>query len=118
MWYLILSMVNCIDYFFNSLRAVLCPRILTCVEQGTYVVNTSALTRYTLINAFVVVKLALLPPRLLPPANVVCEGYVFTGVCLSTGGMETPSWMENLPQMENPPGWRTPLIQKFYILTA
>ena len=24
---------------------------------------------------------------LLPPANVVCEGYVFTGVCLSTGGV-------------------------------
>ena len=23
---------------------------------------------------------------LLPPANEVCEGYVFTGVCLSTGG--------------------------------
>ena len=23
---------------------------------------------------------------LLPPANKVCEGYVFTGVCLSTGG--------------------------------
>ena len=23
---------------------------------------------------------------LLPPANIVCEGYVFTGVCLSTGG--------------------------------
>ena len=22
----------------------------------------------------------------LPPANEVCEGYVFTGVCLSTGG--------------------------------
>ena len=22
---------------------------------------------------------------LLPPANEVCEGYVFTGVCLSTG---------------------------------
>ena len=22
----------------------------------------------------------------LPPANKVCEGYVFTGVCLSTGG--------------------------------
>ena len=35
---------------------------------------------------------------LLPPANVVCEGYVFTGVCLSTGGRG----------MENPPGWRTP----------
>ena len=24
--------------------------------------------------------------NLLPPANKVCEGYVFTGVCLSTGG--------------------------------
>ena len=24
---------------------------------------------------------------LLPPVNEVCEGYVFTGVCLSTGGM-------------------------------
>ena len=23
--------------------------------------------------------------QLLPPANEVCEGYVFTGVCLSTG---------------------------------
>ena len=26
------------------------------------------------------------PFILLPPANEVCEGYVFTGVCLSTGG--------------------------------
>ena len=25
-------------------------------------------------------------PLLLPPPNKVCEGYVFTGVCLSTGG--------------------------------
>ena len=24
--------------------------------------------------------------HLLPPANEVCKGYVFTGVCLSTGG--------------------------------
>ena len=24
--------------------------------------------------------------KFLPPANKVCEGYVFTGVCLSTGG--------------------------------
>ena len=28
---------------------------------------------------------------LLPPANVVCEGYVFTGVCLSTGGGTIPA---------------------------
>ena len=26
------------------------------------------------------------PKKLLPPANEVCEGYVITGVCLSTGG--------------------------------
>ena len=24
---------------------------------------------------------------ILPPANDICEGYVFTGVCLSTGGV-------------------------------
>ena len=29
-------------------------------------------------------------PLLLPPANEVCEGYVFTGVCLSTGGVSAP----------------------------
>ena len=27
---------------------------------------------------------------LLPPANEVCEGYVFTRVCLSTGGEGSP----------------------------
>ena len=31
-------------------------------------------------------KLRTFTSRLLPPANEVCEGYVFTGVCLSTGG--------------------------------
>ena len=41
---------------------------------------------------------------LLPPANVVCEGYVFTGVCLSTVG-------EGLPQcmLGDPPTRETPL---------
>ena len=28
--------------------------------------------------------------NLLPPANEVCEGYVFIGVCLSTGGVSAP----------------------------
>ena len=51
--------------------------------------------------------------RFLPPANLVCEGYVFTGVCLSTGGeggWRTPPWMENPtpPDGEPSPGWRTP----------
>ena len=31
-------------------------------------------------------------PVLLPPANEVCEGYVFTGVCLSTGGHAWLPW--------------------------
>ena len=46
---------------------------------------------------------------LLPPANEVCEGYVFTGVCLSTGGgvcsiawRDTPPWADT-PQADTPP---------------
>ena len=51
----------------------------------------------------------------LPPANVVCEGYVFTGVCLSTGGVGIPRTppVDGPPGMETPPdgdtpGWRSP----------
>ena len=33
------------------------------------------------------------PQMLLPPANEVCEGYVFTGVCLSTGWVGC-AWQE------------------------
>ena len=29
----------------------------------------------------------------LPPTNEVCEGYVFTGVCLSTGGEGGHAWL-------------------------
>ena len=32
-------------------------------------------------------NLSDLAPQFLPPANLVCEGYVFTGVCLSRGGV-------------------------------
>ena len=58
---------------------------------------------------------------LLPPANVVCESYVFTGVCLSTGGgspsKETP-WKEEppgreTPQQVDPPGRETPQKEAF-----
>ena len=59
---------------------------------------------------------------LLPPANVVCEGYVFTGVCLSTGGSPCqapppagrPPSKETLwqgdppPRQGGPPGRETP----------
>ena len=47
-------------------------------------------------------KLSLLCP-LLPPANEVCEGYVFTCVCLSTGGC-LPHCMLGI----HPPGADTP----------
>ena len=51
----------------------------------------------------------LLELILLPPANEVCEGYVFTGVCLSTGrgvsaplhaGIHTPR--ADTPQADTP----------------
>ena len=46
---------------------------------------------------------------LLPPANVVCEGYVFTGICLSTlGGGWYPSmhcrWYPSVPCSRSPGG--------------
>ena len=43
-----------------------------------------------------------------PPANEVCEGYVFTGVCLSTGGCLPPQ--ADTPQVDNPhpPGQTLP----------
>ena len=50
----------------------------------------------------------------LPPANEVCEGYVLTGVCLSTGevsasshaGIHTPPGRH--PSGQTPPGQRPP----------
>ena len=40
---------------------------------------------------------------LLPPANEVCEGYVFTGVCLSTGGCLPRCLWADTPR-QTPPG--------------
>ena len=55
----------------------------------------------------------------LPPANKVCESYVFTGVCLSTGGYlpplhaGIPPWADtpwvDTPLGRHPPG-QTPLL--------
>ena len=44
----------------------------------------------------------------LPPANQVCEGYVFTGVCLSTGGClpHTHPGPEADPPRQAPPSPR------------
>ena len=43
-------------------------------------------------------------------ANVVCEGYVFTGVCLSTGGTPAgrPIPLQGDPPAGRPPGRRPP----------
>ena len=56
---------------------------------------------------------------LLPPANEVCEGYVFTGVCLSTGwggvcpiacwDIHPPLGTIGTPPGRHPPG-QTPLL--------
>ena len=40
---------------------------------------------------------------LLPPANEVCEGYVFTGVCLSTGGCLPHTPLGRNPRGQTPP---------------
>ena len=48
----------------------------------------------------------------LPPANEVCEGYAFTGVCLSTGGVcPIACWdppQADTPQQVHPPGQTPP----------
>ena len=44
--------------------------------------------------------------KLLPPANKVCEGYVFTGVCLSIGGM--------YPSMPYSRGWYPSMHCRFH----
>ena len=43
-------------------------------------------------------------PKFLPPANEVCEGYVFTGVCLSTRGCLTHCMLGYTPLTGTPPG--------------
>ena len=52
----------------------------------------------------------ILRTAFLPPTNEVCEGYVFTGVCLSTGGGST--WAGTPGQVHplagTPPGRYTP----------
>ena len=45
---------------------------------------------------------------LLPPANEVCEGYVFTGVCLSTGGGLPHCMLGYTPPGQNLPGQTPP----------
>ena len=48
-----------------------------------------------------------LADALLPPANEVCEGYVFTGVCLHRGGGLHPGGRADPPPIQTP----TPTLQ-------
>ena len=53
-----------------------------------------------------VVIAGLFRVSLLPPANEVCKGYVFTGVCLSTGGLPDREPKTETPWTEAPPPLR------------
>ena len=66
------------------------------MDQSESSSNSSADERTFLLNnelATVTNEVELVPTKrgfngkltFLPPANEVCEGYVFTGVCMSTG---------------------------------
>ena len=46
--------------------------------------------------------------QFLPPANEVCEGYVFTGVCLSTGGSASGPGVCGRHPLADTPFWQTP----------
>ena len=51
----------------------------------------------------------------LPPANEVCEGNVFTGVCLSTGsGVHPPMTRGRHPPEQTPPSGQTPPPPGYY----
>ena len=67
-----------------------------------FVLNCSLIffTRVFLFILYQVNKLTLLPP-----ANEVCEGYVFTGVCLSKG---IPDHPDKHPLPETPPSQTPP----------
>ena len=63
---------------------------------------------FSKFNIVLLVRISLEPfsaiTSLLPPANEVCEGYVFTGVCLSTGGLwQTPPWADHPPPLGRHP---------------
>ena len=53
------------------------------------------------ISWAIAIVIPCIRPCFLPPANVVCEGYVFTGVCLSTVG-------GGLPLIPGRMVWQTP----------
>ena len=66
---------------------------------------------FSKFNIVLLVRISLEPfsaiTSLLRPANEVCEGYVFTGVCLSTGGCGRHPLGRHLPG--RPPTSRHPL---------
>ena len=55
--------------------------------QVSTLVSTCESTLMLVVNGPLLFNVKNMSPRFLPPAHEVCEGHVFTSVCLSTGGV-------------------------------
>ena len=63
-----------------------CRRHCSIYSSEMTLLSISTCVQFSLLVKMCNVQRALFTNRIfLPPANEVCEGYVFTGVCLSTG---------------------------------
>ena len=63
---------------------------------------------FSIVPALVPVPVPGDSKPMLPPTNEVCEGYVFTGVCMSTGGVSAPLHAGIHPPGPDPPRSRHP----------
>ena len=77
--------------------------------------RTTFLLEFLVQTSVILLTATCLVVYLLPPANEVCEGYVFTDVCLSMGGCGShPPGRHPLgryPPWQTPPGRHTPTRQ-------
>ena len=83
--------------------------------QVSTLVSACESTLMLVVNGFLLFNVKNMNPRFLPPAHEVCEGHVFTSVCLSTGGVSAqlhagihPLGPEADPPGQTPPGQTPP----------
>ena len=96
--------------FFSVLCTQRLPPKSGCLKRSGNLTSCGSLSTAT-ISTFEIQQISSMPFKvsinhLLPPANEVCEGYVFIGVCLSTGGVSASGPGGCLPP---PPQADTPL---------
>ena len=96
--------------FFSVLCTQRLPPKSGCLKRSGNLTSCGSLSTAT-ISTFEIQQISSMPFKvsinhLLPPANKVCEGYVFIGVCLSTGGVSASGPGGCLPP---PPQADTPL---------